>query len=182
MKMRLADRILLSIITLFLMLLAIGLLMFTLKIIPNILIDKFIFNMQNGESMVISILLSIMLLLISLRLFIASWQRKKPISAVLSSTELGSIGISVTTLDTLAQKTVNTFQEVCEVKSLVIPDPAGTRIQLRIIVLPDVAIPELARNIQNKVKEYVESISGVKVNEVQVYIENLKVNKPVRVE
>ena len=43
-------------------------------------------------------------------------------------------------------------------------------------------MPELTRNIQQKVKEYIESLAGIAVKEVQVYIENLVVAKQARVD
>jgi uncharacterized alkaline shock family protein YloU len=106
----------------------------------------------------------------------------KQLSTILAITELGVVRVSVATLDTLTQKAVHSFQEVKEVKSVVLPDADGAKIQLKITVLPDVAMPELTRSIQTKVKEYVESLSGINVKEVQVYIENLSIAKPVRVE
>ena len=67
-----------------------------------------------------------------------------------------------------------------EIKSVVLSDPDGIRIQLKISILPDIVMPELSRNIQQKVKEYVESLSGIAVKEVQVYIENLLAIKQTR--
>ena len=69
------------------------------------------------------------------------------------------------------------------VRSVVFPEPdGGVRIRLKVTILPDVPMPELTQNIQGKVKEYVEELSGIAVKEVQVYIENLSVARQNRVE
>ena len=127
-------------------------------------------------------IIAVILFLVSIRLLIAGYTRRKSVSALLMNTELGIIRVSVNTLDTLTQKAVRSFQEVRDIKSLVLTEPDGIRVLLKVSILPDVEMPELTRNIQQKVKEYIESLAGIAVKEVQVYIENLVVAKQARVD
>lgn len=120
--------------------------------------------------------------LASIRLLVAGYTGKKANSVVLMNSELGVIRVSVNTLDILTQKAVRSFQEVKDIKSLVLTESEGIRVKLKISILPDIIMPELSRNIQHKVKEYVESLSGITVNEVQVYIDNLTSVKQARVD
>lgn len=113
------------------------------------------------------------LLLISLRLFFVGFSKGEPKSSVLRITNLGSIKVSLTALDNIVQKAVRSFDEVKDVNSIIISEPDGIRIILKIVIMPDVRIPDLTSEIQVKVKEYVENLSGIAVKEVQVNVDNL---------
>lgn len=182
MKFKIGDRILLTILVLIVMLFSLGLLAASIGIIPEEDIGSIFSVAVSGSSAIIMTVIAVILFIAGLRLLVACLIPPKSQSTILASTELGVIRVSVTTLDTLTQKAVHSFQEVKNVKSVVLPDADGARVQLKITVLPDVSMPELTRTIQSSVKEYVESLSGIYVKEVQVYIENLSVEKPVRVE
>jgi len=182
MKMRVFDRILLTLYILFIIFLSFILIGVALNIIDySVLLSKLASGIHGWDAFTIGFI-AVILFLASIRLLIASYSRKKTISALLMNTELGVIRVSINTLDTLTQKAVRSFQEVREVKSLVISDPDGIKVQLKVSILPDVAMPELSKNIQQKVKDYVESLSGIVVKEVQVYIENMVISKPARVD
>ncbi len=179
MKMRVFDRILLTIYTLIVILFSLMLLGIALNIFDYTLIG----NLLSNNSGLILGGIAVILFLASIRLLFAGYsRRKKAISTLLTNTELGVIRISINTLDTLTQKAVRSFQEVKDIKSVVLTDPDGIRIQLKINILPDIVMPELSKNIQQKVKEYVESLSGIAVKEVQIYIENLLIAKQARVD
>ncbi len=182
MKLKIGDRILLIILVLILMLFSLGLLAIAIGIIPANNVGSIISEANRGMSAIVTAAVAVVLFIVGLRLLVASLIPPKALSTILATTELGVVRVSVATLDTLTQKAVHSFQEVKEVKSVVLPDADGAKIQLKITVLPDVVMPELTQSIQAKVKEYVESLSGIRVKEVQVYIENLSIAKPVRVE
>jgi len=183
MKIKIWDRILLTLVSLLIMFLSLLTLGVALNITPVVqTLKDFVSSASYGWTAVILGCASVLFLLAAFRLLVAGYTNKKPNSTVMGHTELGVIRISISTLDTLTQKAVRSFNEVREVKSIVLPDSDGVRIQLKIIVLPDVVMPELTKNIQVKVKEYVESLSGIVVKEVQVYIENLNIAKQARVE
>ena len=59
----------------------------------------------------------------------------------------------------------------------------GLIIYLRIRVIPDIPIPALVSELQQKIREYVQEISGASVAEVKVLVENIaqeKIEKNVR--
>ncbi|NLU37242.1 MAG: alkaline shock response membrane anchor protein AmaP [Clostridiales bacterium] len=182
MKMRIFDRILLTLYTLFGIFLSVILFGIALNIIDyQVLLSKLSSGIHGWDAFILGII-AVILFLVSIRLLIAGYTRRKSVSALLMNTELGIIRVSVNTLDTLTQKAVRSFQEVRDIKSLVLTEPDGIRVQLKVSILPDVEMPELTRNIQQKVKEYIESLAGIAVKEVQVYIENLVVAKQARVD
>ncbi len=184
MKMKMGDRILMSFNILVVIALSLGLLCIALNVIPLSYFKGLIAGLDyNGPFILVTLAISLVLLAASVRLLTAGTSRKKPASAVLKTTDLGMIRVSLETLDTLTQKAVHSFQEVRDVVSTVLPEAdEGVRIKLKVTILPDVRMPELTQNIQEKVKKYVEEMSGIAVREVLVYIDNLTVARPSRVE
>lgn len=180
MKMRMLDRILLTIYTFIIFILSLVLMGISIHIIPiRGALKSEVFFRYNWP---LTLIISLIFLFVSLRLLVSGFSTKKPSSSLLTTTELGIIRVSVNTLDNLAQKAVRSFEQIKEAKSIIIPDTDGVKIQLKITILPEVKMPELTQNIQARVKEYVEQLSGISVKEVQVYIDSLAVISKNRVE
>jgi uncharacterized alkaline shock family protein YloU len=186
MKIRMLDRVLLVLYTILIIFLSLGLVCIALNIIPLYSVVNMISRIKYGWPFALILLgIALAMILVSFRLLLSGFRSsdRKPLSTILNTTELGIIRISINTLDTLTQKAVHKFQEVKEGKSVILPvEDGGIKIQLKITILPDVPMPELSQNIQSKVKEYVEEMSGITVKEVQIYIDNLSTAKQNRVE
>ncbi len=88
-------------------------------------------------------------------------------------TDLGAIRVSVETLEIMTQKVVRSFNEVKDVRVNIITEEDGVKIQLKLLMMPDVVLPDVSASIQEKVKEYIQSYSGILVKEVFIYIDNL---------
>ena len=59
----------------------------------------------------------------------------------------------------------------CE--SVVVPageSASGISIKLKLSVAPDTVIPELSANLQQSLKEYIETLCGVSVNAIDILI------------
>jgi len=121
----------------------------------------------------VSVAYGALVLVFGLKLLFVRSQEHTPPFCLVKTTELGVIRVSTTTLDALTLKAVRSFQEVKEVKSMVLTDMEQVRIRLRLLVMPGANIPELTQNIQNEVKTYVEDHAGIIVSEVMVLVDNL---------
>jgi uncharacterized alkaline shock family protein YloU len=183
MKMKLLDRILLTLYSFVILVLSLGLLGVSLRFIRISDIASSIEDLEYGWPFIVTTLIvSLFFILTSLRFLTAGFIRSKPSSTLLKATDLGMIRVSISTLDTLAQKAVRSFNEVKDVKSIIIPEQNGIITMLKIVIMPDVKMPELTQRIQQHVKEYIEELSGINVREVQVYIDNLLTGQRNRVE
>ena len=187
MKISILDRFLLTVYTLIIILGSLFILLISLAaglgFISLESIQDYILSINwNWQIMVISGVIAVLFLIVSIKLLFSGVKKPIPQSALLKNTELGKIRVSYATLDTLTQKAVRSFNEVKDVKSLIIPDMENIRIQIKLLVMPDVKLPELTMSIQKKVKDYIESLSGIVVNEVQIYVDNLATVQKTRVE
>lgn len=121
----------------------------------------------------------VVLFLAGLRLIMAAWQKPKAGGrAVVHEGALGQVRISLQAIESLVDKVVGQTQGVREVKSGIIPLAAGVGIEIRVVVTPDVNIPELSRQIQEQVKTYVYQVTGVSVSEIKVLVSNIAAERP----
>ena len=58
----------------------------------------------------------------------------------------------------------------------------GAVMKINLVVATNIKLPELVVEVQKLVKNEVESVTGINVAEVKVYIDNVTVNMKTRVE
>ncbi|MGI6491763.1 MAG: alkaline shock response membrane anchor protein AmaP [Peptococcaceae bacterium] len=125
-------------------------------------------------------LLAIMVL-IGLRLLWVSLRRnktKKSSYVVLREGALGEVNLSLQAIENLVEKVVTQMSGVKEVKPSVMTVPDGIGININVAVTPDVNMPQLTEEMQNKVKSRMYEVTGLTINTIKVVIENISVHKP----
>jgi len=192
MKVKLFDRILLALLLIFVLALAIGLVVFGIRVFPIGNVNAtttaiYGSNLYCG----ICIGVGVVLFLISFRLlFFGGKARDRehrqrealPKGALVKTTDLGSAFISIPALDAMVQKHCRANSRIRSTKSLVIPVEDGSvNIQIRLTIMPETIIPELVEKLQKTLKEYVEHYSGIMVREVGVLIEDTSIDPKSRV-
>ena len=118
------------------------------------------------------------LILTGLRLFWISLSRPRGRHVVLKETSLGQVKVSFQAIESLVEKVVSQFNGVRDVKPRIITVPQGVGIQVRASVTPDVNVPEVSSEIQNRIKERMQEVMGITVNTVKISIESISLNKP----
>ena len=73
-----------------------------------------------------------------------------------------------------ASRKVNGIREV---STRIDASEQGLLIHLKIKAMTDIPIPDLAGELQNKVRDYVQEISGSNVSEIKVLVENIAQDK-----
>jgi hypothetical protein len=123
MKLKILDRVLLTLYTMVILMLSLGLLGLSVGLIPLEAALQWVQNMNVGLGLgLTAFAAAVIFMVVSLRLLIAGFMRGKPASTLLKHTELGAIRVSVQTLDNLAQKAVRSFAEIKDVRSMVLPE------------------------------------------------------------
>ncbi|ABO49602.1 conserved hypothetical protein [Desulforamulus reducens MI-1] len=118
------------------------------------------------------------LLLVGLRLLWVSFSRRQTGKAVVHDYTLGQVRISLTTIENLVKKVVYQIQGVKEVKPRVIQTSKGMGLHIRAIVSPDISIPEVSRQIQQRVQEYLSQTTGIVVTDIKVIVDNISSTRP----
>ena len=122
--------------------------------------------------MIISILVGLRLLWVSLL-----WKPRGR-HVVLAESSMGQVNVSLQAIESLVEKIVSQFNGVREIKPNIVSVPQGIGIKVRVAVTPDVNLPQLSEEIQNRVKIRVLEVTGITVNSVKIMVENISVHKP----
>ena len=123
----------------------------------------------------------VVLLAIAFRLFVAMGKKRDaknaaapmPTSTMIMSGDNGTAYMTITAIDSLVQRHCRANAKVRECESVVVPageSASGISIKLKLSVAPDTVIPELSANLQQSLKEYIETLCGVSVNAIDILI------------
>lgn len=177
--MKFIDKFLLVLLLLFTVALAALCVCTAMDIVTGDMLTGWIGVVTNGliENKLIVGAVGLVLLIIALRLFIAlggdgrEKEEKAPKSTLLHSGENGSAYITLAALDALVQRHCRTNQRIRECESrITASEKGGISIALKLQVLPETVIPELSSELMKSLKEYMENLSGITVNSVDIVI------------
>lgn len=118
------------------------------------------------------------LLLVGLRLFLVSLTKREASRAVVHDYMLGQVRISVVAIENLVKKVVYQINGVKEVKPKIIQTSGGMGLWIKVIVAPDISIPEISKEIQQQVQEYIAQTTGMTVNDIKIMVDNISTTRP----
>lgn len=100
-------------------------------------------------------------------------------SYLITRSEYGEIIIYSNTIVGLVQNAIEKFSGINNIKTSVNLSEGQVRIELVGDVMPGINIPEVIKELQGIVKEYVENATGAKVDEVKVKTNNVSTHTRV---
>ncbi len=178
--MRLLDRIVLIIYSLVLSLISIVIIMMGFHILPEYYIKNFAYLFRTYRYIIG--IIGIVFLILSIRVMLSGMRGESSGRSISRQTQLGEVRISVITLQNIAERAVKGIEGVKEVKSRALLNNDGAVMKINLVVATNIKLPELVVEVQKLVKNEVESVTGINVAEVKVYIDNVTVNMKTRVE
>lgn len=93
-------------------------------------------------------------------------------SIVVDSTLSGEISITVPAVNTIIMKAVKKVQGVRDIRPTVLNGADGLVVKLHMMINPDYSVPEMCKEIQQIVKQYLEETGGLRVSEVRVLVDD----------
>lgn len=171
--MRIADRVILTLYTFCLAIASIVIILFPfeeLKIFSLASIEPFLLNIKGNYWFS---LIGLAFLIVSIRFLISGLTVKQKNMYIVRYTNMGELKISSSTIEGIAHNAASGFEGIKEIKTGVDLRDEKVVIKIKGIIEPEVNIPEITTNIQNKVKEDIEKTTGLEVNEVKVEINNI---------
>lgn len=178
MKIRIADRILVALAGLILLLLAVCLLDQTLLPMGVTAWMQQLttpVSAQPSHALYITAVIACVAVLALLGLYCLGMlfrhQKKSKRGFVMQQTECGELSISVRAIEGLVQKCVDRHEEIHVMSTALDTTRDGLVIRLRIGLAGGVNIPLAVAALQKQIKQYVTSCSGVDVKEVKVQVE-----------
>nr|WP_315989158.1 alkaline shock response membrane anchor protein AmaP [Desulforamulus aquiferis] len=104
--------------------------------------------------------------------------RQQSGKAVVHDYMLGQVKISLQAIENLVKKVVYQVHGVKDVKPRVIQSTGGIGLHIKAVVAPDISIPEVSREIQHRVQEYLAETTGITVTTIKIYVENISSTRP----
>jgi uncharacterized alkaline shock family protein YloU len=171
--MSIFDRIILTIYTIMLALLSLGVIVISLplRLVPLELIGTSISSIYGHWE---ASLVGVVFFLISIRLLLAGIRsRRKENNTIVHHNELGDVHISITAIENLVEKVARHIRGVRDVKVSAKHTTNGLKINLKATVSPDTNIPTITAEMQEKVFDNVKNIVGVELADMLVIVENI---------
>ena len=122
---------------------------------------------------VIIFIIGLIFFAMSIMFLLSGVRSSKDKKAVSKQTNIGEIRISLNSIENVAINASKRSNGVKESKTLVRKADDGVEIEVRIVVMPDLSIPVISEEVQNRVKKSVEEASGIEVKNVKVIVESI---------
>ncbi|MBO8128477.1 MAG: alkaline shock response membrane anchor protein AmaP [Peptococcaceae bacterium] len=123
-----------------------------------------------------------LLFLVGIRLLWASvFNRKqqKPVKhAIVEENALGQVKVSLQAVESLVHKVVSQKPGIKEVKPKVLYDAENIGLEIKMLVAPDLSIPEMSKEIQQEVQDKILDVIGIRIDTIKIAVENIVTTKP----
>lgn len=121
-------------------------------------------------------------ILLSFFLMFYGIRRRKPKSALIKTTGLGSVFISISAIEEMAMRHIATHEAVRNVKAAIRIKDSKANIIAKLAVAEGANIPEVLLSLQTSLKEHIEVLSGIEVNKITLLVEKTSQIVKARVE
>ncbi|EPR13216.1 alkaline shock response membrane anchor protein AmaP [Ruminiclostridium papyrosolvens] len=110
---------------------------------------------------------------LSLTFLLSGFKPEGDKKAITKYNKNGDIRITLNSIENIALATSRKLNGIRDSKAFVTKVGEGVSITVKAIVLPDINIPLLSEDMQQKVKSAVEDCTGVQVDSVRVLVESI---------
>jgi len=149
-------------------------------VIPQAYLQSFLSISNNlwiiGVASGVVILLGLLLIAMSLQ------GERRPRELLIENAALGRVNISATALHDMVLRSSRHIREIREIRPVLRYEREGVAVTLHLKVNPDSNIPEVARELQKEVQNYLEEKAGIHVNQLQILVEGVPYEARARVE
>ncbi len=122
----------------------------------------------------------IILLLLSLfTLWMGLKPKKRTKYTFIKTGELGEINITLEAINNLITKASKNVKGVKEVKPRIKTLPEGIAVLLKVVINPDLNIPETTSELQDIIAEDLQKYGGINVLEIKIVVESIKSHNKV---
>lgn len=179
--MKIVDRLILALYSLCIAILSLIVIIIPFNISGLINIRDSVNLVQSMKGNYFYSLISLIFLVVSLRFLLSGImgaRDKEEGSYLVMRSEYGEIVIYSHAIVGLVQNVVDSFSGIRNINTNVNLVSGQIEILMKGEVLPEINIPDITKELQIKVKEYLENTTGAKVGEIKVEINN--VSAPTR--
>ena len=171
MRFKALDRIVSALSGLIILVIGIGLFVFGAGIFPFRLDVSFLDRSFEVWQRVVMVVTALLLCFFGLRGMALLFRSSKEKGFILQHTEYGDLSISMSAMENMVKKCVDTHEELRVSGTRIHHAREGVIVNMRIALANGVNIPLTVSALQKQIKQYITSCSGVDVKEVRVMVE-----------
>lgn len=117
--------------------------------------------------------ISLLFFIASVRFIIYVFTPGRSRRAVVHETEMGEVHIALDAIENLVKRATRQVRGVRGVRAKVATREGGLAIYLRVVVSPDVSIPEASEEIRSTLRTYVKNVVGVPVLDIPIEVNDI---------
>ena len=171
MRLKVWDRIFGAVSGLLILVAGVGLFVFGAGIFPFRLDLSFLDTPFAVWQRAVMVAVAVVLCLLGIRGFLMLFRRSRERGFIMQHTEYGDLSISMTAMENMVKKCVDTHDELKVSSTRILHARDGVVVSMRISLASGVNIPIAVSALQKQIKQYITSCSGVDVKEVRVMVE-----------
>ncbi|MGE5391878.1 MAG: alkaline shock response membrane anchor protein AmaP [Deltaproteobacteria bacterium] len=119
-----------------------------------------------GLVAVVILVIAVMMLTTGLRF------ESKPKSITVRNALVGDVSITISAIEAIIMKAVRKVEGIREIEPSISNTPEGIKVYLHVAINPEYSVPEMTKDIQAIVKQYLEEIGGLDVAEVRILVDD----------
>jgi len=102
-------------------------------------------------------------------------------STIIKTTEKGTINISLSAINDMAKKSVEDEEAIKTIDVDAAVENDQLNIHVKLTVLGGTSIPEITERVQDKIKDYVDGLTGLSVNAINIVVADTTRQQKARV-
>lgn len=115
----------------------------------------------------------LLLALTGLHILFHTTASKKREIGIVRDTPLGQVRMNIRAIENLVVQTATAVRGVRNAEATIRPHDEGMEIDVSLVVLPDMSLPEISNEVQKRVEAYVRETVGVSVASIAVEVRNV---------
>lgn len=168
--MGIIDRIILSIYTLLLSFLSMGVILLSFRLLS---LDWVWTSLSHLYGQWEAGMVGLVFFLVSIRLLLAGLRSRKIKETIVHHLEMGDVHISLDAIKNLVEKTARHTRGVRDVKVSVQHDAQGLKISLKTVVSTESHVPTVSAELQQRVQAYIKNTVGVELVDIRIVVTNI---------
>ncbi len=100
----------------------------------------------------------------------------KPKSIVVRTALAGDVSITISAVKVIIMKAVRKVEGIREIEPSITNSTEGIKVYLHTAINPEYSVPEMTKDIQAIVKQYLEEIGGLDVAEIKILVDDFNEN------
>lgn len=136
------------------------------------LVDN-IFTSSSPGPRIAAFLAAFVFFILSVMFLLSGVRSSKDKKGVSKHTNIGEVRISLNSIENIAVNASRKASGVKDTKTYVTRSEDAVSVVVRAVVLPDLSIPAISEDVQQRVKKSVEECSGIEVRDVKVIVDSI---------